>query len=110
MTADPDRGGHGCAGLRVLEVSVDLGAAYAGWLLGRLGAEVVRVDVGPRLAAVPQADRQRPSLARRFAHLDAGILWVLAISSLSVYGATMGAWASNSAYSLLGGLRTAAQM
>lgn len=44
------------------------------------------------------------------AHLDAGILWVLAISSLSVYGATMGAWASNSAYSLLGGLRTAAQM
>jgi NADH-quinone oxidoreductase subunit H len=44
------------------------------------------------------------------ANLDAGILFVLAISSLSVYGATMGAWASNSAYALLGGLRTAAQM
>jgi len=44
------------------------------------------------------------------ANLDAGVLFILAIASLSVYGAVMGAWASNSAYSLLGGLRTAAQM
>jgi NADH-quinone oxidoreductase subunit H len=46
----------------------------------------------------------------QIADLDAGILWVLAISSLSVYGAVIGSWASNSAYSMLGGLRTAAQM
>jgi NADH-quinone oxidoreductase subunit H len=46
----------------------------------------------------------------QIADVNAGVLVVFAIASLSVYGATIGAWASNSAYSLLGGLRTAAQM
>ncbi len=42
--------------------------------------------------------------------LNIGILFFLAMSSLSVYSVALAGWASNSKYSLLGGLRAAAQM
>ena len=42
--------------------------------------------------------------------LNIGLLFFLAMSSLSVYSVALGGWASHSKYSLLGGLRASAQM
>ena len=42
--------------------------------------------------------------------LNVGLLFVIALSSIGVYGVALGGWASNSKYSLLGGIRGAAQM
>jgi NADH-quinone oxidoreductase subunit H len=44
------------------------------------------------------------------ADLPIGFLFVLAVSSLGVYGIALAGWSSNSKYSLLGGLRSSAQM
>jgi NADH-quinone oxidoreductase subunit H len=46
----------------------------------------------------------------QIADLDVGLLFVLSIASLGVYGITLGGWASNSKYALLGGVRSSAQM
>lgn len=56
------------------------------------------VDVAGRMVTLQIAD------------IDIGILYVLAITGLSVYGLFMAGWASNNKYSLLGGLRASAQM
>ena len=42
--------------------------------------------------------------------LNIGLLFILAMSSLGVYSVVLGGWSSNNKYSLLGGLRAAAQM
>ena len=44
------------------------------------------------------------------ADLDVGLLFVLAMSSLAVYSVVLAGWSSRSKYSLVGGLRAAAQM
>ena len=43
-------------------------------------------------------------------HIDIGILFVFAVGSLAVYGIILGGWSSNNKYSLLGALRSSAQI
>ena len=44
------------------------------------------------------------------ANIDAGLLYVLAMTSIAVYGVIIAGWASNSKYAFLGSLRSAAQI
>jgi NADH-quinone oxidoreductase subunit H len=50
------------------------------------------------------------SLPLTIAQIDVGVLYVLAITSVGVYGIALAGWSSNSKYSLMGGLRSSAQM
>jgi NADH-quinone oxidoreductase subunit H len=62
------------------------------------------VPVGPEVEVLGQ------KVALMVASPDAGLLYIFAISSLSVYGTSLAGWASNSKLGLLGGVRASSQM
>lgn len=74
---------------------------------------VVAVTALLIFAVVPFADTWRLAgmdIPMVISDLNVGLLYALAVSSLGVYGVALGGWSSNSKFSLLGGIRAAAQM
>jgi NADH-quinone oxidoreductase subunit H len=65
--------------------------------------------VVPSLSFLPEWLQGR-EIALQIAALDAGVLFAYACGSLGVYGVVLAGWASNNKFSLIGGLRSAAQM
>jgi NADH-quinone oxidoreductase subunit H len=49
-------------------------------------------------------------VAGGIAEINVGLLWILGVATVGVYGIVLAGWSSNSKYPLLGGLRSAAQM
>jgi NADH-quinone oxidoreductase subunit H len=64
------------------------------------------IPFGPEVK-VPFSDRHTPL---QLTDMPMAVLFVLAISSVGIYGIVLGGWASGSTYSLLGALRSSAQM
>ncbi|HEY0601717.1 MAG TPA: complex I subunit 1 family protein [Herpetosiphonaceae bacterium] len=46
----------------------------------------------------------------QFTDINVGVLFLLSVTSIGVYGITLGGWSSNNKYSMLGGIRSAAQL
>ena len=67
---------------------------------------IIVYPFGPTVT-IPFTDISFPLVIARF---DIALLYVLGITSVGVYGIMLAGWASNSKYSLMGGLRASAQM
>ena len=78
--------------------------ARANKILFRLAPAITLIPAFAAWAVVPIA----PNYA--IANVDAGLLYVLSLTSMGVYGVILAGWSSNSKYAFLGAMRSAAQM
>lgn len=65
------------------------------------------------LAVIPWGESIRlfgRTIALSISDVNVGIVYIMAVTSISVYGITLAGWSSNNKYALLGGLRATAQM
>ena len=87
--------------LLMKEIIIPAGASRGLFILGPILA------IAPALAAwavIPFTD------TLVLANINAGLLYVMAITSMGVYGVIIAGWASNSKYAFLGAMRSAAQI
>ncbi|MDD5435118.1 MAG: NADH-quinone oxidoreductase subunit H, partial [Nitrospira sp.] len=84
------------------------------WLF-RIAPVISMIPVFAVFATIPFGDKFtipfiNKEVTMYISDMNVGILYVLAVAGLSIYGTIIGGWASNSKYALLGGLRASAQM
>lgn len=70
---------------------------------------VAVVPLGPPIA-IPWFDGNWYRVTQGLTDLNIGVLWILGITSIGIYGIVLAGWASNNKYAILGGLRSSAQM
>jgi NADH-quinone oxidoreductase subunit H len=87
--------------LLMKEIVIPSGASKGLFLLGPVLA------IAPALAAWAVIPFQ-PELV--LANIDASLLYIMAVTSMGVYGVVVAGWASNSKYAFLGSIRSAAQI
>lgn len=104
---------HPIADAIKLVMKEDIVPARANKILYTLAPLVAMFPVLVTFAVIPFGDTLVIGgrvISLQIARLNIGILFVLAIGSMGIYGVVLGGWSSNSNYSLLGGMRAAAQM
>ena len=79
----------------IIAPGIAVGTALLGWAVMPLNPAITLFDY---------------KINFQIADVNVALLYVLAIGSLGVYGIVLGGWSSNNKYSLLGGLRSTAQM
>src|SRR5262249_16735980 len=112
----------------LLAPSVAMGTALFAFAVVPFGPTTVAPLPPPPLAANASAEEQEAYQTKKAAfeealseyrqqyqfgiaaNVDIGILYVFAVSSLAVYGILLGGWSANNKYSLLGALRSSAQL
>ncbi len=91
----------------------DITIPHANRIIYILAPAVIVVTALVSYAVIPFGDTIRimgQSIDLVVADVNVGLLYLFAVSSLGVYGVVMGGWASNNKYSLLGAIRSSAQM
>jgi NADH-quinone oxidoreductase subunit H len=96
----------------VLAPAVGVVTALLALAVVPIGGTVAPPDPQPTVAAFDQAQAEyRSHFSLMMAPgLDVGILYVFALGSLAVYGVILAGWSANNKYSLLGALRSSAQI
>jgi NADH-quinone oxidoreductase subunit H len=86
------------------------------------GADKVIFSIAPAITAIPalivlavvplggEVDLFGYKTVLGIADINVGLLYIIAVTSIAVYGITLAGWASNNKYAMLGGLRSTAQM
>ena len=91
----------------------DITVPFANKVIYTLAPTVLVITAIASYAVIPFGDSvtiMGKKIDMVVADVNVGLLYLLAISSLGVYGVVMGGWASNSKFSLLGSIRSSAQM
>ena len=104
---------QGVADLLKLVTKEDITPAHAEKAVYFLAPVLAVIPALTALAVIPFGPAIRigkVSTPLWVADVNIGLLFLLAITSIGVYGIILGGWASNNKYSLLGGLRSAAQL